>query len=131
MKRRKDSNENPIYTDLSDDDSNDAFPVAEAAPPARPAPGAASSVEFELKLAADLRIAFAEPAPGSASATPEERLFLAEEEVEQQPVWQPSAVQLSSLGWLRSMATIAWESVRHPLSTSVIDLMTGRVMTRY
>ena len=32
--------------------------------------------------------------------------------------------------FLRNMAVIAWESLRYPFKTSVIDLATGRVISR-
>jgi hypothetical protein len=40
-------------------------------------------------------------------------------------------VHLISVGLMRVMAVLAWESLRHPLSTSVVDLTTGRVLSRF
>lgn len=40
------------------------------------------------------------------------------------------AVKIPLRGYLRTMAAIAWNALRHPLSTTTIDLLTGRVIAR-
>lgn len=39
---------------------------------------------------------------------------------------EPEVIYISPWAFLRSMLTIAWISIRHPCSTSVVDLATGR-----
>ena len=37
-------------------------------------------------------------------------------------------VRIPALAFLRAMGMIAWSSIRHPFSTTVIDLTTGRIV---
>ena len=40
----------------------------------------------------------------------------------------PEPVRIPPLAFLRAMAAIAWSAFRHPFSTTVIDLSTGKVV---
>lgn len=40
----------------------------------------------------------------------------------------PDPVRIAPRAFLRAMAAIAWSSFRHPFSTTVIDLSTGKVV---
>lgn len=39
-------------------------------------------------------------------------------------------VHIPAAGYIRSMLTLAWESIRHPMSECTIDLETGKVVAR-
>lgn len=41
----------------------------------------------------------------------------------------PTSIYISPLAFLRTMCAIAWSAFRHPLTTTVIDLSTGKVIS--
>jgi hypothetical protein len=43
---------------------------------------------------------------------------------------EPKQFHYSSLMFFKAMLLIAWCSIRHPLSTTIIDLETGRILPK-
>jgi hypothetical protein len=60
--------------------------------------------------------------PFTVSCRVEEAASPAEPEI-------PADVYISPLAFLRSMAVLLWSSVRHPFSTTTIDLATGHIVS--
>jgi hypothetical protein len=55
-------------------------------------------------------------------------ITVTKEPADNSPEPKPIVIHIGPLAFLRSMFTLAWTAFRHPFSTTVIDLSTGRAV---